>query len=281
MFRPVMPQRRRTPSAASTPEPKPEPTPEPRRPRSAGPRPRPPIEMTATGPFAMGVAERSAPRTSARTASRIPQKMQTTMATSERTDDADERNTIDIDQVQELDDAAPQTLMQAPLAVKRENMPIKMEEDMSNNETNAQQALDLSESEDEEGEDELAGRFGTSLQEGSSDGQLFLFQFPTKIPSFSNEVEAEADAPKPDPDAPPLPPVEGQIGQLDIYQDGRVILRLGDVPYLLTGGSDTSFLQQVMLLNPQAQQAQCLGELDAKLVATPDLDYLLDQTDTP
>lgn len=297
-FRPVIPQRRRTPSAGppgearqSSEAPKVTPTPaQPPRPRV-----RPPVEMTASGPFALGPMEK--PSTSrAASAQRPVMSSQTSVsqtrgapAAAAANDDEDDFS-IDIHDVHQLDAHAPQPLLQAPPQFKREKTEVKTEaEEMEDVEmrpaepaedVNQAQALDLSESEDEEGEDELAGRFVSSIEQGESEGQTFLFQFPRPFPRFRSTPEPVA---KPDveddqvvPVDPPAPATHGQIGNLQIFRSGRAVLHIGDIPYEVTSGCETSFLQQVMLLDPQQQHALCLGELHAKLVATPDLSYLLE-----
>lgn len=300
-FRPVMPQRRRTPSAGpSERTDKAEST--PAAPATA-PRvrpARPPVEMTASGPFALGPTEKTAPsgvRAAAQRPALAPKAGESSAgpktvrrAPQVPAGDEDEDDTIDIHNVHELDEHAPQTLLKPPPQFKREPPQIKSEggelddvEMAEAQDVNEAQALDLSESEDEEGEEELAGRFVNSFQEGGSEGQTFLFQFPRPFPAFRTTAEpvAKPDA-SPDvvavdaPDtASPPPPPAGEAGRLNIYRSGRVVLTLGDVPYEITDGCETSFLQQVMLLDAEQQRALCLGQLDAKLVATPDLAYLL------
>ncbi|PWY97755.1 hypothetical protein BCV70DRAFT_149176, partial [Testicularia cyperi] len=71
------------------------------------------------------------------------------------------------------------------------------------------------------------------------------------------------------------PRPEGQIGKLDVYRDGRVFFRFGELVMEVTGGSQSTFLQQVMLLDAQNQTATTLGELHRKFVVTPELDCML------
>ena len=58
------------------------------------------------------------------------------------------------------------------------------------------------------------------------------------------------------------------------------MLRLGDIPFDVMSGSETSFLQEVMILDPERQEAQCLGELNSKLVVTPSLEHFMAQLST-
>lgn len=70
--------------------------------------------------------------------------------------------------------------------------------------------------------------------------------------------------------------VEGKIGKLDVYRDGRVFFRFGELVMEVTGGSQSTFLQQIMLLNRKGGTATALGELHRKFIVTPELDCMLD-----
>lgn len=68
---------------------------------------------------------------------------------------------------------------------------------------------------------------------------------------------------------------EGLVGKLDVYRDGRVFLRFGELVMEVTGGSQSTFLQQVMLLDPSNKTATTLGELHRKFIVSPELDCML------
>ncbi len=68
---------------------------------------------------------------------------------------------------------------------------------------------------------------------------------------------------------------EGLVGKLDVYRDGRVFLRFGDLVMEVTGGSQSTFLQQVMLLDPSNRTATSLGELHRKFIVSPEIDCML------
>lgn len=72
---------------------------------------------------------------------------------------------------------------------------------------------------------------------------------------------------------------EGQAGRLDVYKDGRVMFRFGDVVMEVTGGSQSTFLQQVMVLDANKESAITLGELHRKFVVTPELESMLADVD--
>ncbi|WFD44237.1 hypothetical protein MPSI1_002903 [Malassezia psittaci] len=316
-FRPVIPQRRRPssvgPSTNSTDDQQAAKSSEDSSTRlSARPRVRPPMEMTASGPFALGPTHK--PSSSRATAAHRPAlnsqassslaglaKSSTSVPDSSDTTPLDlgtglnahEDDAIDIHDVHQLDARAPQPLLKAPPQFKRERPEVKEEamdidqiqlptHGSGTEEVNHAQALDLSESEDEEGEDELAGRFASSIEKGESDDRIFLMQFPRPFPQFRTtpnppaKVDLDDQVQSVEPTQEPPEKTQGQIGEMQIYRSGRAVLTIGGIPYEITSGCETSFLQQVMLLDPEQQLAVCLGELNAKMVATPDLTYLLE-----
>ncbi|WFD34969.1 hypothetical protein MCUN1_001815 [Malassezia cuniculi] len=286
VFRPVMAQRRKTPVPADVPA-KQEAPDMPRPAAARGPgrggraRPssmRPPVEMTATGPFALGPTE--AP-SSSRSRTAIPRPVSVGIAPAASSSgtsmmsahvdsalDDDGVRYIDMRRVQDLDAMAPQSLLEPPEG--------RIKKEVKKEGANTSQALDLSESETEEDEADIAERFSATLESNGSDQSVFLFQFPQVFPQFSaTPVDLQAKEPKeedeempeakygagaaqqplPTPPAP-APAPEGQIGRLDIYRNGRAVLMIGDVPFELNDGCETSFLQQLMLLDPGRQEAQ-------------------------
>ncbi len=62
---------------------------------------------------------------------------------------------------------------------------------------------------------------------------------------------------------------EGLVGKLNVYRDGRVFLHFGELVMEVTGGSQSTFLQQVMLLDPSNRTATALGELHRKFIVSP------------
>ncbi|WFD20986.1 hypothetical protein MCAP1_003241 [Malassezia caprae] len=279
-FRPVMPQRRRTPSAtAPAVKSEAEERPKPSRPATR-PTPRPPREMTATGPFALGAASSSSSSSRRAAALAAPMRASTpatptvaATAPAAPVSGGPEARSVDIEHVHELDDMAPQSLMQAPPSIKREASPTKPEPMDEAPDVNESQALDLSDNEDDVEED-TPSFLSSSLQSGVQSGQLFLFQLPQSGLSFQR-ADAPEDAHKAENGTPMA--TEGHIGHLDVYPSGRIVLRIGDMPYDVAGGSESSFLQQVMLLDTERQAAECLGELNGKVVVTPQLDYLMER----
>ncbi|UZJ53136.1 hypothetical protein CBS101457_002456 [Exobasidium rhododendri] len=179
-------------------------------------------------------------------------------------------------------------------------------------------ALDLSASEDEEIMDDLLDDFVGDGYGGDPENRLYLFQFPPLFPKFSLPKEAarppatlikkrsvvfaedtvggggaagassEKDKVKDESEVDekggekssvsPSPP-EGQIGRLDVFRDGRVQFRFNDIVMEVTGGSQSSFLQQVMILSGEEKKATTLGELHRKFVVAPEIESMLNDVD--
>lgn len=213
-------------------------------------------------------------------------------------------------------------------------------------------ALDLSESEEEEMMDDLVDDFvfdDSSDVGGGEDAsnRLYLFQFPQVFPKFKapkdKPAKAESDnegggsAAGPPPSAlsssPPggstkpkrsvafaegskrgtaTPPdtkpsgssldsealkrgfssgsdplrnsssqsgPEGMVGRLQVYRDGRVEMHFGspDNPLVMevAGGSQSSFLQDVALLDAKEKRATVLGEVHRKFTLSPSVEGML------
>ncbi|CAO1638531.1 unnamed protein product [Sympodiomycopsis kandeliae] len=208
-------------------------------------------------------------------------------------------------------------------------------------------ALDLSESEEEEMMDDLVDDFLFDQQDGldgdargvDPSNRLYLFQFPQLFPQFAERpgggtkqeedepvkkedsvpksalsssppgtkgrrsvafaegttggsgapnqspasgIKREHDQPDPLSTTPTLP--SGRIGSLKVYKDGRVEMHFSPpegskAPKLvmeLTGGSQTSFLQDLTLLDPISREAYILGEIQRKFVCSPSVESMLD-----
>lgn len=68
----------------------------------------------------------------------------------------------------------------------------------------------------------------------------------------------------------------GYMGKMLVYRSGAVKLKLGDVLYDVSPGSDCTFAQNVVAVNTVDQYCCELGELSKRAVLTPDIDSLLD-----
>jgi len=173
---------------------------------------------------------------------------------------------------------------------------------------NLANALDLSESEEEEEMENIIIDFSQEREDqGFRQERLYFFQFPAPFPTFVSEPPTHPDKSEPGGNAhtpapgneskrvsfsadtkPPAavpedvdkekPPehVDGVIGQLEIYQSGAVKMRLANGILLdVTAATQPSFLQQAVHVDRSTKDLRVLGEISRRFVATPDIDSLL------
>jgi len=174
---------------------------------------------------------------------------------------------------------------------------------------NLANALDLSESEEEEEMEYIIDDFSRDRedhQEGDlRQERLYFFQFPAPFPAFispsatrpdpgegtdvpasseGKRVSFSADTKPPaavpeDVDKEEKPPpahVDGAIGQLEIYQSGAVKMRLANGILLdVTAATQPSFLQQADHVDRASKDLRVLGEIGRRFVVTPNIDSLL------
>jgi len=175
-------------------------------------------------------------------------------------------------------------------------------------------ALDLSESEEEEETEDLHEFFARQQDEMDQERQqsqkLYFFQFPTPFPTFEVE-ERPMDAPDLKGKAPEkrvtftadtkpaglngvgdtksgpevlkeAEPVKakpsGEIGQLEVYASGAVKIRLGNNTLLdVMAASPSSFLQQAVHVDLPAKRMSVLGEVNQRFMVSPNVEQLLEE----
>ncbi|TKY90306.1 hypothetical protein EX895_000304 [Sporisorium graminicola] len=129
--------------------------------------------------------------------------------------------------------------------------------------------------------DTASKRRSVSFAEGTTGGAGQARPSPTKPEAApSSELDSDTDSAADSEDDkkkanPSRSKKEGLVGKLDVYRDGRVFLRFGELLMEVTGGSQSTFLQQVMLLDPTNRTATNLGELHRKFIVSPELDCML------
>ncbi|PCH44215.1 hypothetical protein WOLCODRAFT_77085 [Wolfiporia cocos MD-104 SS10] len=317
--------------------------------RGAAPRP-PTVEMTASGPFAMGPAlagtsaRRTAPRSnftpivpqgpggSAKLGAGLTQTTAPSLAArkekaaekgakEEESDaevysDPDEGvEIVDMDHIKQLDWMAPESLGKEKQKGKKKAVKTKVKEESDAKEVNLANAVDLSESEEEEELEDIIDDFALAndmdVDSNIRQERLYFFQFPEPFPTFVSNATAPseptsakeeggarkvtfAEDTKPpaangvpaagpsgsqaDPDSAVKedPKVDGVIGQLEIYESGAVKMRLGNGILLdVTAATQPSFLQQAVYVDPSNKRLCVLGEVNRRFVVTPDIDTLL------
>ncbi|KAI0766934.1 RNA polymerase III RPC4-domain-containing protein [Trametes elegans] len=297
--------------------------------RGAAPRP-PPVEMTASGPFAMGpaLAGTSARRTAPRSnfAPIVPQGpggaarlgaglTQTTAPTLKREreggaageqrppvddevySDPDEGvEIIDMENVRQMDWMAPESLRKEREAgkkkkgekVKKEEQEATVKVTPEEEQVNMANAVDLSESEEEEELEDIIDDFAQTQHDTEEETdirqeRLYFFQFPNPFPVFKapqdtnmkDKGKAEGEAGD-ETGKKEQPKVDGVAGQLEIYESGAVKLRLGNgIVMDVTAATQPSFLQHAVHVDSTNKRLCVLGEVNRRFVVTPDIDTLL------
>ncbi|BEI88178.1 uncharacterized protein CcaverHIS019_0108960 [Cutaneotrichosporon cavernicola] len=153
----------------------------------------------------------------------------------------------------------------------------------------AANALDLSESEDEEYEEDMEGDFVFVPGMDNPEDKLFTFQFPTTFPRFASRDPQPEEEKKEDVKPPPaalrkkkvLPPPEGRVGTLVVMKSGKVKLVLGEgeqgIVMNVNAGVPSTFLTQLVHVDGKKHSTTVLGEVHKSYTAMPDVDRLLDQ----
>ncbi|KAF9556662.1 hypothetical protein CPC08DRAFT_694206 [Agrocybe pediades] len=351
-FVPTLPQRRKKEEVKTEPAPAVVPSAPPERGRGRG-RGRgdgrgrgrgrgvapPVIEMTASGPFAMGPAMAgnssrktatsstfvpSVPSDNARTTgtklsqSAPPLLRKDLSSKNSQVKEEDEEvysdpdegvEIIDMENVRQMDWMAPESLRKERQPVKKVKKEEEME-DIKTGEVDASNALNLSESEDEDELEDIIEDFATQANVDTDDSMreehLYFFQFPSPFPVFSvkgdaamvvdSVTEAESGkkvtfapnvkldpAPAPEASTPSSMPVEaeptaidGVIGQLEVYRSGAVKIRLSNGILLdVNAATQPSFLQQAVYLDRTSKKMSVIGEVNKQFVASPNVDVLL------
>ncbi|KAL3521406.1 hypothetical protein ACH5RR_019555 [Cinchona calisaya] len=107
---------------------------------------------------------------------------------------------------------------------------------------------------------EIPGSF--SMVSGSAKGKEMVNN--SMVTNFSKKVCSLEE----------LPP--GYMGKMLVYKSGAVKLKLGDVLYDVSPGSNCTFAQDIVAINTSDKDCCDLGELSKRAVVTPDIDSLLD-----
>ncbi|XP_027068810.2 uncharacterized protein [Coffea arabica] len=68
----------------------------------------------------------------------------------------------------------------------------------------------------------------------------------------------------------------GFMGKILVYRSGAVKLKLGDNLYDVSVGLDCVFAQDVVAINDEEKHCCTVGELDKRVIITPDVDSMLD-----
>ncbi|KAF5383831.1 hypothetical protein D9615_003678 [Tricholomella constricta] len=314
--------------------------------------PRPDMEMTASGPFAMGpalagntTARRSVPRSNFASVP-IPGSGQSLGSSLVRgaaptlKREAKEKNKkddeemevysdpdegveiVDIEDVRQMDYMAPESLRKErqPKKLKKEGLSqttgmvslqtLKafLDSSMAAGEIDHANALDLSESDEEEELEDIIEHFAATADVEQDpdlrEERLYFFQFPSPFPAFKSatfspptpeehvamaeptnvKIASSGDV-KVDPGSSkkpaaesetPQPKVDGVIGKLEMYRSGAVKMRLANGIVLdVIAATQPSFLQQAVHLDRKEKRLVVLGEVNKRFSVSPNVETLL------
>ncbi|XP_042494828.1 uncharacterized protein LOC122074074 isoform X2 [Macadamia integrifolia] len=124
------------------------------------------------------------------------------------------------------------------------------------------------------------------LMEEQEEPKMIFLQLPTSLPLVKRSATAESSqttrSAGPSSNVVPsdkgcsleqLP--AGLMGKMLVYKSGAVKLKLGDILYDVSPGSDCAFAQDVVAVNTEEKHCSILGLLDKRAVVTPSVDSLL------
>ncbi|CAL5401557.1 unnamed protein product [Camellia sinensis] len=124
------------------------------------------------------------------------------------------------------------------------------------------------------------------LQEENLEASIFFLQLPANMPMVKQSANAEGQEmvnnSEPPKSAGPsqkgcsldeLP--GGFMGKMLVYKSGAVKLKLGDIIYDVSAGSNSEFAQDVVAINTEEKHCCVVGELSQRAVITPDVDSIL------
>ncbi|KAF8406792.1 hypothetical protein HHK36_005913 [Tetracentron sinense] len=124
------------------------------------------------------------------------------------------------------------------------------------------------------------------LMEENDETSIFFLQLPSSLPMVKLSAPAKdneiANSLRPSKGVVPLekacsldklPP--GFMGKMLVYKSGAIKLKLGDILYDVSSGSDCLFAQDVVAINTEEKHCCIVGELNKRAIITPDVDSLL------
>ncbi|OVA05904.1 RNA polymerase III Rpc4 [Macleaya cordata] len=127
------------------------------------------------------------------------------------------------------------------------------------------------------------------LMEENEETSMFLLQLPALLPlvkrsasAKGKEIAGSSSSLKPSTSIVPpekgcsleeLPP--GFMGKMLVCRSGAIKLKLGDNLYDISPGSDCVFAQDVAAINPEEKHCCVVGELNKRIIITPDVNSLL------
>lgn len=120
--------------------------------------------------------------------------------------------------------------------------------------------------------------------------KFMFFQFPSNLPEFQpqppvksteedvkpngeakvdegseqsnskNSKETQIDSPE---------PLIGNVGSIRMHRSGKMSIKIGDVVMDISRGAESTFLQDVVTLDLEGEEAELLGQIDGRAIVTP------------
>jgi len=120
------------------------------------------------------------------------------------------------------------------------------------------------------------------------ENELLFFQFPSIMPYSNEAAEIKKEEKPKEGDSGHMAYdngfsntlqhiKEGKIGKMYVLKSGKVKLQIGDNMFEVAQGMPCSFLQELHYLNSTSKEIFNLGEIDKRIVVTPDLEVLLEK----
>lgn len=122
-------------------------------------------------------------------------------------------------------------------------------------------------------------------QEELVEDTYFLMQMPCVLPEMRNPEDEvfreQEDALSAGAGSTITRLPDGKLGKLRIYKSGKVRMEIGGVSFCVDQGCDTFFQQDLALVCPLAGEIFNLGNVNTRMVLTPDLDSILKDLPQP
>jgi len=137
--------------------------------------------------------------------------------------------------------------------------------------------------------------------ETAPEDRLYFFRFPSPFPTFSSKANIPPETEQPPTtkqvsfapdvkdsdaagsgsnvpaDSPSTRPLDGVIGQLEVYRSGAIRMRLPNGMLLdVNTVTQPSFLQQAVYQDTKERDIVVVGEVNKQFVVSPNVDALLE-----
>ncbi|KAI0501884.1 hypothetical protein KFK09_016829 [Dendrobium nobile] len=133
-------------------------------------------------------------------------------------------------------------------------------------------------------EDKINAAQKLGLMETSDEPKMIFLQLPFDLPSAKPPDEEKGPGNKAADESSTAcklkDPPGGFMGKLLVYRSGKVTMKMGEVLFDVSPGIDTTFVEELVAVNAKERHYCVLGELNKHAVVTPDIDALLDDSDS-